>query len=170
MNNTYITTITIGYILCIILTAVLIIISVYNIIKDKESKERLFQIQLAGTSVKKLEKNSPPLDDLYRVVNDLIRFYVSRQLMTTNITAESDQQLSLLMDNIIVTISTEVERHLSDSFRQAWELYFDPASSDSETSHLRLYIATNVRTFLVKVIEAKKSNENTTPINKKQSE
>lgn len=145
----------------------LTIVAVYNIKKDKDSKETLFQIQMMAASSKKM-LDAPPLESLYKVLNDLIGFYISRQLITTNVVAESDQQLSLLMDNIVITISTEVERHLSNTFKQAWEVYFD-STDTTETSHLRLYIATNVRTLLVKVIETKKSSEKV-PTSKKQTE
>lgn len=98
--------------------------------------------------------------EMYKIVSDMIQFYVSKMVVLSDLEDKTDSELSILLDNIIVSISTEVELHLSDTFKRSWETYFDKVDGTEDvTSHLKIFIACTVRTRLVQIIEAMKKGE-----------
>lgn len=154
MNNTII----IGLLVCIVLISFTsIVLSCYTIIRDTKSKESLFQIQMESAKSKSM-KDALSVTDLYQIVDGIIKFYTARQLATTNLSQHSEQELSLLLNDVIITITSNVELRLSENFKQMWELYFDQIPTDKEQlpSHLNLYIYENTRLILVRAIEGMK--------------
>lgn len=155
MNNTLI----LFYILTVAIVAglaMLIVITAYTIYDSKRAKEMLFEIQLASAQQSAI-KDAPSVSTLYSVVNELIGFYGEKAITMSNLKSNSEEELSLLLDDLIVTISTEVELHLSSAFKQAWETWFDKIEESDETgvipSHLKIYISHTVRKFVVNYIE-----------------
>lgn len=126
----------------------------YTIDRDKESKERLFQIQLASAKATSI-KDVLSVQELYHIVDGMIRFYTARQLSSTNLAEKSDQELSLLLDDIILTIASDVELHMGSQLKSTWEVYFDPIPDKpgSPPSHLNLYIHTNTKLVLIRSLE-----------------
>ena len=137
---------------CITMTG----ISIYNVNKDRISKETLFEIQVASANSKAM-KDTLSVQDLYEIIDNMVLFYTSRQLISTNLANKSDQELSLIMDDIIETIATDVQFRLSDQFKKSWEVYFDPVEGNGSTiSHLSLYIYNSTKTILIRSIESMK--------------
>lgn len=160
MNSTLI----LFYILASVIAAgmlVLTAIGIYTIYDSKKTKEALFEVQIASAQQKSI-KDSPDIATLYNVVNDLIGFYGSKAITMSNLKSNSEEELSILLDDMIVSISSEVELHLSSSFKQAWEVWFDKieGTGDEESgiipSHLKSYISHTVRLYTVKKIEEMK--------------
>lgn len=131
----------------------------YTIYKDMKSKEQMFEIQITAAKSKSIRDTIPP-SEMYKIVDDMIRFYVSKTVTISDFEGKSDGELSLLLDNIIISISTEVEIHLSDTFKRNWEVYFDPVEGSVDViSHLKMYIAYNVRINLIQIIEKLKQRQ-----------
>lgn len=124
---------------------------------DRKSKEQLFQIQMAGAQATSL-KNALPVDDMYKILTGMVQFYTFQQLSNTNLSKYTDQNLSLIVDDMILSIASEVELHLGDNFKQSWECYFDkiPTSQEHRPSHLNLYIYNETRICLINSIELSK--------------
>lgn len=137
----------------------LVLIGIYNIYKDKISKEVMFRLQLKSVDNATI-KDALPVTDLYKIVDDTIKFYTSRQLKMMNLSDRTEQELSLLISDIILTIASDVELHLSERFKQIWEIYFDavPKTQGDAPSHLNLYIHDNTELILVRAIETMKRN------------
>lgn len=134
----------------------------YTIYKDMKSKEQMFEIQITAAKSKSIKDALPP-SEMYKIVNDMVNFYVSKTVIVSDLEGKSDSELSLLLDNIIISISTEVEIHLSDTFKHNWEVYFDPVDGTVDViSHLKMYIAYTVRTNLIQIIERLKQKERAT--------
>lgn len=135
------------------------ILGIYNIYKDRISKETMFQLQLMSTENASI-KDAPEVATLYKVIDDTIKFYTARRLKVINLTEKSDQELSIVLDDVILSISSDVELHLSSQFKKIWEVYFDPIPTDPDDppSHLNLYIHDNTELMLVRTIEAMKRN------------
>lgn len=130
----------------------------YIIHRDTKSKEQMFEIQLTAAKSKNIKDALSP-DEMYKVVNTLVHFYVSKTIALSDLEGKSDSELSILLDNIIVSISTEIELHLSDTFKRSWETYFDPVDGTEDVmSHLKIYIAYSVRVKLIQIIEKSKSS------------
>ena len=145
--------------LIVILCAAIVVALVYSIVKDTKSKEQMFQIQMMAAQSKSLKDALSPTE-MYKIVADMIQFYVSKMVVLSDLEGKTDSELSILLDNIIVSISTEVELHLSDTFKRSWETYFDKVDgTDDITSHLKIYVACTVRTRLVQIIETMKRGE-----------
>lgn len=131
----------------------------YTIHKDMKSKEQMFELQITAAKSKSIKDALPP-SEMYKIVNDMVSFYVSKTVIISDFEGKSDSELSLLLDNIIISISTEIEIHLSDTFKRNWEVYFDPVEGSTDViSHLKMYIAYNVRINLIQIIEKLKQKE-----------
>ena len=148
-------------IILIINTSVIIWCLIYNIRKDYISKERMFQIQLTSAESSSI-KDIPPVVELYKIIDDTIKFYIARQVIPSNLLQCSEQELSIMLNDIILTIASNVEMHLSDRFKKMWEVYFDPIPKTKEDppSHLNLYIYDNTKLILIRTIESAKMQNN----------
>lgn len=145
--------------LIVMLCSSIVVALIYSILKDMKSKEQMFQIQMMATQSKSLNDALSPTE-MYKIVADMIQFYVSKMVVLSDLKGKTDGELSILLDNTIVSISTEVELHLSDTFKRSWETYFDKVNGTNDTtSHLKIYIACTVRTKLVQIIEVMKREE-----------
>lgn len=139
--------------------AMLIILGIHTVEKDRTSKEQMFQLQMTAAKSKNLKDALSPTE-MYKIVDDMIHFYVSRTIVLNDFEGKTDGELSILLDNELVHISTEVELHLSEQFKRSWETYFDPVEGTEDSmSHLRLYISYGVRADLVKLIETIKNRK-----------
>ena len=153
-------TITILGLLLVLLCATIVVSMIYTIYKDTQAKEQMFQIQMIAAQSRSIKDALSP-DEMYKIINDMIYFYVSKMVVISDLKGKTDSELSILLDDILVSISTEVELHLSDAFKRSWETYFDPVDGTEDVmSHLKIYIACTVRTQLVRIIENSKRKEN----------
>lgn len=166
MNEIIVTIVAVTFGVCVVMYMV------YTIYKDMKSKEQMFEIQLTAAKSKSIKDALRP-DEMYKVVGDMVNFYVSKTVVVSDFEGKSDGELSILLDSIIISISTEVEIHLSDTFKRNWEVYFDSVDGSADViSHLKMYIAYNVRTTLVQIIEKLKVREShmrSKPISRKSS-
>lgn len=128
----------------------------YTIHRDTKSKEKMFEIQMVSAGTRQI-RDATSTKELYDVLEHVIAFYVSRKLTTTNLVIKTDKELSLMLDELVVSVSTEVELHLSDTFKKEWEVWFNAYDETiGVPTHLQVYISTNVRTLLIGAIEKMK--------------
>ena len=103
----------------------------------------MLKAQIEASKIKKTDHiNTMKFDDILGVINKLINFYVSEKILELGLINKNDDEISIVIDNMIVDVSTLVTSSLSDEIIKALLNYVTK-------DHMQRYIVSTIRLEIV---------------------
>lgn len=132
---------------CIILLMLLVILTIYNIYRSYINQKQQFELMMEKARVAGNPKiNSLSYKELQEIVNQLINFYVTSIFSTSNVRSKPPDELSIILDTMIIDVCANVKISLSTEILNAFSAYV----SDDFLNH---YIKDLTRALLLAKIE-----------------
>lgn len=144
-------------VMCVVLLAILIGLSVYTIYRDTTKMQNNLDIQIAAATSSKLpEIHKLPYSELMDIVNKTIDYYTTHNLTVNTLSTKSGDEISVQLDDLSADIATTVKLSVSPLVSNCITSYV------SEDFYDR-YILTTVRLLLVAHIEKLKRSGRPNP-------
>lgn len=121
MNNVGMLTL---IVLMILFLGLLIVLSIYTIWRSSLEQKMQFDVKMeiakssGNTTIKSMSYK-----DLQEIVNQLINFHVNSVVSTSNIRDKSTDELSIILDTMIVDVCARVKISLSNDILNAFYMY-----------------------------------------------
>lgn len=111
-------------------------------------RKQEFEIKLkAAETAKNTHIINMPYKDLLSIIDTNMAYYIDQAIVSSRILElETDEQLSLQFNTVLVSVCAEVSMSLSDDVKRALEFYVSP-------DHIRTYIKDSCRIILLAKIE-----------------
>lgn len=130
-------------IVLVVLLGVIVALASYAIYSAGKKTQDSLMIQIEAAKAK---KNSHlmtiPYADLLGIINNLINFYVKSAVLEFPLTTKTQTELSVLMDDILIQICTNVRMAMSEDIQEAMTSYVTEA-------HMMQYIKNTTRLILL---------------------
>jgi hypothetical protein len=135
---------------CIVLLSVLVVLSGYTIHRDTTKMQNNLQLQIAAASAaKKPEIHKLPYAELMKIVNNTIDYYTSQNMEILSFANKSPEEISLVINDLTIEISTKVETSISP-------VVYDVITSYVTEEFFSRYIFNSVQALIVLNIEKQK--------------
>lgn len=111
-------------VLMILFLGLLIVLSIYTIWRSSLEQKMQFDVKMeiakssGNTTIKSMSYK-----DLQEIVNQLINFHVNSVVSTSNIRDKSTDELSIILDTMIVDVCARVKISLSNDILNAFYMY-----------------------------------------------
>ena len=130
-------------IICIAISLCIMVLTGFNIVLTTRKNEAMLKAQIEASKIKKTDHiNTMKFDDILGVINKLINFYVSEKVLELGLINKNDDEISIVIDNMIVDVSTLVTSSLSDKIIEALLNYVTK-------DHMQRYIVSTIRLEIV---------------------
>ena len=133
-----------------VISICILICSLYTIARTAIKNEKMLEMQIEASKIKKTDHvNTMKFDDITGIINNLINFYTSEEIMRQGIFDKTTDEISLILDKLIIEISTKVTLAMSTELIDAFTNY-------TTKEHLLEYTKSTTRLNLITRIETKK--------------
>ena len=102
-------------IICIAIALCIMILTGFNIVLTTRKNEAMLIAQIEASKVKKTDHiTTMKFDDILDIITKLIHFYVSEKILELGLISKNDEEISIVIDNMIIDVSTSVTSSLSN--------------------------------------------------------
>lgn len=133
-----------GLMIVSIVTSVCIMVLVgFNIILTTRKNEAMLMAQIEASKVKRTDHiTTMKFDDIVAIITNLIHFYVSEKIVEMGLIDKNDEELSIIIDNMIIDVSTLVTSSLSGPL-------LDSLMNYTTKEHMQRFISSTTRLEII---------------------
>lgn len=143
-----------------VMAVLMVVLTTYTIHRDMTKMDNNLKIQIASASAnRKPDIHKMSYEDLMKIVNTTIDYFTSQNMEILALSTKSSEEISLMIDELTVDISSRVVLGLSDEVRGSVTAY---VSED----FFNRYIYNSVQTLIVLNIEKEKRKNTPKPVQK----
>lgn len=136
-----------GIMVMIVFCGILTFLSIHITTRKNEG---MIQAQIEASKIKRTDHvNTLSYDALLKIINDIIGFYISDYILIKGLLIKSDDEMSIIIDNVLVDICSSVYSAMSVELRQAMLNYVTE-------DHLKLLIKDNCRIVIIHKLQPQK--------------
>ena len=115
----------------------------FNITLTTRKNEAMLMAQIESSKVKRTDHiNTMKFDDITDIITKLIHFYVSEKILEMGLIDKNDEELSIIIDNMIIDVSTLVTSSLSEPL-------LDSLMNYTTKEHMQRFIASTTRLEII---------------------
>ena len=141
----------------LVLLAIVAGIASYSIYSNGKKTQDALMIQIEAAKAKKNNHIiNMPYKDLLGIVDNLVNFYTKNAVMDFSLSTKNDTELSVVLDDILINICTDVKMSVSKDLHEAILFYVSDA-------YFNKYIKNTARLLLILEIKRAGRTIETTP-------
>lgn len=140
------------YILFTFFSIIISILLLYGIIRDTQTRKKLFDIQIEMSKAQQAMTKELPWSELKKIIDEIVDFTVSNYIIINGVKKLTDEELALNWTLMLNDICTDVEMALSDEMKRQ---ILKTMSED----YLTRYIKNSVQLVIVYRLQDKTKNK-----------
>ena len=140
------------YILFTFFSIIIAILLLYGIIRDTQTRKKLFDIQIEMSKAQQAMTKELPWSELKKIIDEIVDFTVSNYIIINGVKKLTDEELALNWTLMLNDICTDVEMALSDEMKRQ---ILKTMSED----YLTRYIKNSVQLVIVYRLQDKTKNK-----------
>lgn len=140
------------YILFTFFSIIISILLLYGIIRDTQTRKKLFDIQIEMSKAQQAMTKELPWSELKKIIDEIVDFTVSNYIIINGVKKLTDEELALNWTLMLNDICTDVEMALSDEMKRQ---ILKTISED----YLTRYIKNSVQLVIVYRLQDKTKNK-----------
>lgn len=112
---------------CILIILIMVCILacvIFNLRETAKKNEGMLKVQIEAAKVKRTDHvDKLSFDDCIKIINHLIGFYVSSTILLYGLQMKNSDELSTILDELVINISTQVTTAMSNELTACFLTY-----------------------------------------------